>query len=193
MNNNTVIFDLGWSHKYKLIQEYYSEYINNEKATNIRTLSGDLHVITDKMFKKDVPGWIIDAFPVEIGIVQLFSIPAGVTGMIHKDGLPRYSTINIPLTGYTEGTMHWYSDSEHLTEVKIDTAYTKVRLVAEELYNTGTRLDLIPDAQSTVTAPSILNTDIWHRIDNKKNTKSRWVASIRFSTNPTFDELKSYY
>jgi len=189
MNNNNVMHDVGWSPVYKKMQDYGKEFINNLLAANTVASFGDLHVIVHRSMGNAIPDWIVNSFTIAPEILQVFAIPPGALGMIHKDGINRKATFNIPISGYTKGDMHWFSDNEALSEFKIDCSYTKVRLTNEEINVKGTRLDLEPEVICTVNAPSILNTNVWHRIDNRDNANWRWVLSIRFAGNPEYNTL----
>jgi hypothetical protein len=99
---------------------------------------------------------------------------------IHIDGIPpRNCVINFPISYAEEVPMIWYKNlgSNGLTSDRIRMV-TAVEDQCQELYRDY--LDI----------PSIFNTSEFHAIDNSKNKNNRVIFSLRFSGNPSFDEIK---
>ena len=190
---DSVLFNLRWNQNFEQLKEYGSQFINNDLAYNIGIKTGDMHVIAHRLLNDSIPAWIRDIFPLKPNVLQIFCAMPDALGVIHKDGLARKSTINIPITGYTNGVIEWFSDTEELKEISISSTYTQIRINEAEHVDRQKRLKLLSVVSAIVTAPSILNTDVWHRVNNKGNTEHRWILSIRFEGNPSFEDLRILY
>src|SRR5574337_377346 len=101
MKLSDVISDIGWSECSINIRNYARDYIDNVAASLILTKTQDRHVIVKRLMGNNIPPSIQSMIPIKIELIQWFCILPREDGMIHKDGLPRYSAFNIPLSGYT--------------------------------------------------------------------------------------------
>lgn len=187
MNKNDVLLDLGWNNFYKKLQNFGKTFINEENAINLSKIVGDYHTIHSRLLNNEIPDWIQHAFPIQLEVLQIFAMMPNSIGMIHKDGLARKCALNVPLTGYTEGYMQWFDKefNEHL----VNTEYSQVRLTKNEVGQKIYRMDETPTVSVHINAPTLLNTDVWHRIDNSQNKNFRWILSLRFSCNPGFTNV----
>lgn len=153
--------------------------LNSSKVDEIIKKVGDTHVISHRSLGSPVD------FPLDVDWIQVFCIKAHTIGMIHKDGLDRQCALNIPLVACEQGEMQWFT--QNLEELKIDNSYTKVRILREEIH--GERLPLEPTFSTLVNGPAIVSTNNWHRVYNSNNPSDRYMLSIRFKNNPTFEEV----
>jgi hypothetical protein len=85
--------------------------------------------------------------------------------------------------------MQWFEPAE-FSEFFIGNDYTTIRITNEEI-NKREKIDIPPLHSTLVTLPAIVNTDVWHRVDNRSNDNARWMLSLRFKENPSFDFLNS--
>lgn len=184
MNNFTK--HLMWTDFFKQLQEYGSQHINEDKALGLSRMVGDSHTIIFRQIK-DFPLWIRENLPLDILVIQLFAMNPKSIGMVHKDGIERKSAFNIPLLNCDKGYMDWFSD--RYEQITIDTDYTKIRITTTEKNFDMFRINDDPVHHCRIDAPSLVNTDVWHRIDNSDNENYRYMLSIRFVGNPEFKDL----
>ena len=178
---NHLIVKLEWNDFFKKLQEYGNTFVNEKRASLLAVYAKDSHTIIHRIIS-DFPKWIYDEFPVKISVIQIFAILPESIGSTHKDGLNRKAAFNIPLLGADLGHMDWFDLD--IKERKIDTRYTQVRLTDHE------KIDYVPACRIRIDKPALVNTDVWHRVDNRDNKNFRFVLSIRFEDNPSFSELK---
>lgn len=118
-----------------------------------------------------------------IGLVpefkQYFITAPRSVGMIHKDGVDRKCSFNIPLDEHSAGGEHQFF-SDLVTRTKtIKNERTIIRLPGTDTAKCTNSFKLI--------TPTLVNTDMWHRVDNRGNDKPRVVLAIRFVGNPSFE------
>lgn len=181
---------LEWNSFFYSLQEYGKQFINEKDVDLLVLKSKDFHTIPFRILN-GFPTWITDQIPIKIELIQLFSITPNSLGMVHKDGISRFSALNIPVLNCNLGYMDWF-DKDY-QQVLYDNKYTKVRLTLDEDDHRPFRIEDNPSYQTLVDTPSIINTNIWHRIDNRKNNNYRWMLSIRFCNNPSFESLCSLF
>jgi hypothetical protein len=87
--------------------------------------------------------------------------------------------------------MDWFENI--FDEFKVVSGYTNVRLTTVEKNHSLFRIEDAPAHRCLIETPSIVNTDVWHRIDNKLNKNYRYVMSIRFADNPNFEDIDKIY
>ena len=184
MNQDNVIVKLEWNDFFKRLQEYGNTLVNEKRALVLAILARDSHTIIHRIIS-DFPAWIYDEFPIKISVIQIFAILPESIGSTHKDGLNRKSAFNIPLIGADLGYMDWFDLD--IVERKIDTKYTQVRLTDHD------KIDYSPICRVRIDKPSLVNTDVWHRVDNSDNKNFRYMLSVRFESNPSFSELKEQF
>lgn len=179
--------DLGWSPAFQYLRMFGLSLINEEVVATLAAKTGDAHVIVHRQLNETIPQAVKKILPLVPNVVQVFGILPGALGKTHKDGVARKSALNIPLLGCDEGLMEWL-DGSSLTLKTLRSPYTEIRVSEEEWYS-NTRLDLPVCYATKVTAPSLVNTDEWHRVNNRQNENYRYMLSIRFQDNPTYSEL----
>jgi hypothetical protein len=190
MNQDDVIIKLEWNDFFKKLQDYGNTFINENRASILSQFAGDSHTIIHRSVS-DFPAWLIEGFPIKVLVLQIFAILPESVGMTHKDGLERKSAFNIPLNGAELGHMDWFNLD--IKERKIDTKYTQIRLTENEKNHNSYRITDVPTYSVIIDKPSLVNTDVWHRIDNRDNKNFRYTISIRFKGNPSFSELKEKF
>lgn len=190
MNPTDVIIKFEWNGFFIKLQEYGNTLVSNKQALELSNRVGDSHTIIYRSIE-NFPEWLVEGFRLKILVLQIFAILPESIGMTHKDGLERKAAFNIPLLGAELGYMDWFTldNKEH----KIDTLYTQIRLTDIEKNHNTYRIENIPNYRCRIDKPSIVNTDVWHRIDNSDNKNFRYMLSIRFKNNPPFDELQKYF
>jgi hypothetical protein len=190
MTQDDVIVKLAWNDFFKRLQEYGNTFINENRASALARSAGDSHTIIHRSIS-DFPAWIVEAFPIKVLVLQIFAILPESIGMTHKDGLNRKSAFNIPLNGAELGYMDWFDLD--ITERKVDTKYTQIRLTEDEKNHKAHRITDIPTYRVRIDSPALINTDVWHRIDNSDNKNFRYTLSIRFEGNPSLSELQQQF
>lgn len=184
MNNFTK--HLHWTDFFKQLQEYGSQYIDEHKALSLSRMVGDSHTIIFRQ-TKDFPKWMQGNLPLDILVIQLFAMNPKSIGMVHKDGIERKAALNIPVINCNNGYMDWFTDGYE--QITIDTDYTKIRITTTEKNFNEFRILDDPAHHCKIDVPSLVNTDVWHRIDNSDNENYRYMLSIRFVGNPEFTDL----
>jgi hypothetical protein len=174
-----------WNEEFRKIQQWAEQFINEEMAETISAKTFDKHNIIKRLDKSEIPEWINEVIGSNINYVQLFSAEKNSMGFLHKDGVDRKCAFNVPLSGADEGYIEWYSgiDKERLFEDD----FTKIRLLNFD----ANREKLQILFRSKTSVPCLLNTDIWHRVNNQNNKNWRHVLSFRFEDNPTFESMKT--
>lgn len=162
------------------LREYGLEHLGEHKVNDLMNISNDTHVITHRMVPKF-------NYPIPIDWVQVFCITANSIGKTHKDGIDRQCALNIPLLYCDKGIMEWFNDDFNMQT--FDNDYTRVRLVKEEIGAVDFRIKNVPDFSTTVTVPSVVSTNHWHRMNNIDNPHNRYMLSIRFKGNPSFTNV----
>lgn len=188
--NLKYIKKIKWNKFYESLKDYGLANINEKKANDLIILSGDSHTIPFRIMD-NIPSWISNSIPIDIELIQLFAISPLSIGMVHKDGIDRLGALNIPVLNYKKGYMDWFEDN--FNSRTYNNNYTRVRLTLDEDDNRPYRIEKIPEYQTTIDFPSVVNTNIWHRIDNRLNENYRWILSIRFKHNPSFEKLCSIF
>ncbi len=178
---NPYITHLEWTDFYRELQKFGLLHIDQDKATSIANRVGDGHTIIFKLVGDEIPQWISDGFPMKPLAIQLFAINPKSIGMVHKDGLERRCAFNIPLLNCEQGHMDWFE--YNYDQKTIATTYTQIRLTHLEKHFTEDRIKDVPSHRCYVNVPSIVNTDVWHRVDNSEQDKFRFMLSFRFVGN----------
>lgn len=176
MIRNQFIHQVAWSDEYRAMAEFGRARLDEERAVSLASRSGDPHMILFRCTGKEAPEFQRH-FNEEIEFVQVFSILPNSIGGIHKDGLNRQCAFNVPIQNCDNGLMQWFEEGlEHRT---YDTAYTKVRIAL----NTD---GAVPVFSTIVDTPAMVNTNVWHRMNNAEGSGFRYMLSLRFTRNPTF-------
>lgn len=175
----------SWTDDFKKLSIWGAQFINEQKSILKANIDGDKHNIVDRVIEKDLPDWIVKVFPLRLSHVQLFSIQPNSIGGIHKDGIDRYCALNIPVKNCDKGFMDWISGD--IEERQIIGAFTQLRVVDNK---TDLNKVLIEE-RMILTNPTLVNTNVWHRVDNLDNNSWRHVLSIRFNDNPDYHSVLS--
>lgn len=181
---------LEWTPFYTSIKDYGQQFVNQYIAEYFAKRSGDWHTIIHKEYKP-FPEWLTEGLPIEPEIFQIFAINPNSVGMIHRDGLDRKSALNIPLANCDKGYMDWFG--EIFEEVKIVNKFTQVRKTSAEKSHDEYRSTETPAHRCRIETPVVVDTDTWHRIDNTDNDNYRFMFSLRFVGNPSFEELAELF
>ena len=187
---NTLIKEYNWTDSYEAMRDHYVSFVNNEHCIASSKKHKDSHTIIHRFHGDVIPIWIRDIFKQEIFIIQIFAAEPNSVGYIHKDGVDRQSAFNIPLENCEAGTMDWFSEDQ-LTTLQIVNDYTSIRITNEQVEQ-GKSFDPRPLYSATVNVPCLVNTNVWHRVDNRNNDKFRWMISLRFKDNLAFEEMKKH-
>jgi hypothetical protein len=187
----SLIKEYDWSDSYKEIKNHYEQIVNDENCIESSKKNGDTHTIIHRFHGDKIPTWIRNIFSQEIFIIQLFAAEPNSVGYIHKDGVDRHCAFNIPLKNCENGTMDWFDDTD-LTTYQVVNDYTSIRITNEQKEN-GKAWDPIPMHSRIVNNPCLVNTNVWHRIDNRDSKKFRWMISLRFKNNLSFNNMKEFF
>ena len=186
---NNLIKPVEWTDTLRKCAEFGTQFVNDQACYENSIKVKDSHTIIKRLVGSDIPQWIKDYFNFEIQVLQIFAINPRSVGLIHKDGIDRHCAVNITIKNCDRGFMQWFTPEE-FSEFFIGNDYTTIRITNEEI-NKGKKID-IPTLHSTLlTSPAIVNTDVWHRVDNRDSNNCRWVLSLRFKNNPSFEYLSN--
>jgi hypothetical protein len=143
------------------------------------------------MTTQELPVGVLDWFAFK-GLtpqfLQLFASAPGNCGIIHKDGLDRRATLNIPIRGCAKGATEWFAESSFVERLIVNPT-TKARITEEEVAVYPQRLEAEPTHSMILTSTHVLDIDTWHRLNNRDNPDYRYVAAVRFCGNPTAQHL----
>ncbi len=175
---------------YAEVSELLERYIDDSMVDGLSRLTGDGHVVLKRLKADILPPRVLDWFSTRSlhpQFLQLFASRPRNCGVIHKDGIDRKATLNIPIKGCSRGVAEWFSDI--FTEHKVVNPTTTVRITEEELMVYPSRLDIPPTHSFVLTSPHVLDIDQWHRLNNADNDEYRYVAALRFHGNPTAQQI----
>lgn len=185
-----MFFSVPHSSTYDRLIDLLSPYANDSTVNGLARLTGDGHVVL-KRLAAELPVGILDWFSckdLRPQFVQLFASVPGNCGIIHKDGIDRKATLNIPIRGCAKGATEWFQGQE-FSERKIANPTTTVRITEEEIAVYPERLDRLVSHSMVLTCPHVLDIDEWHRLNNTDNPEYRYVMAVRFHNNPTAQHL----
>jgi hypothetical protein len=174
-----------WNPFFEKIKEFGLTFVDNKKCLESSRLRGDTHTIIHRLIKDEIPTWIRQGIPEDIIVLQIFAIEPDTVGLIHKDGVDRLCAFNIPILNCELGSMDWFSTSD-FSIYSVENNYTTIRVTNEQIKN-GKSSETVPIFSTLVTQPALVNTDTWHRVDNRGMPSFRWMLSLRFKNNPSFE------
>lgn len=140
------------------------------------------HRMIQRFWPSDLPEELRSFRNQPLHCLQLFSIGPLTMGQIHKDGIDRKAAVNIPFSG-EYSTMEWF-DADWSEEILPATA-SYIRSPANYPLKPHFSENLF------LTEPTIVSTDMWHRVNNIDSDSARQVISIRFAPNPSLEHLMS--
>jgi hypothetical protein len=184
-----LIETLDWTDALHKCAEFGNQFVDDQACYENSIKIKDTHTIIKRLAGSEIPTWIRNCFNVEIQVLQIFAINPRSVGLIHKDGVNRCCALNIPIKNCDQGYMQWFEPSA-FTEFFIGNDYTTIRITNEEI-DKGEKIDIPPLHSTQLTKPSIVNTDVWHRVDNRDSDNYRWMLSLRFKNNPSFESLSN--
>lgn len=169
----------------ELLRDKFSRYASVSKAEEVASRIQDGHSI---IFREVSPSLTAPA-GLSIELVQIFASTPGSIGRLHRDGLDRKAALNIPLSGCSKGCVEWllnpaFKDEELKT---VNNEYTKIRITTSEAGYKRHNLEF--QESFVLNQPAIIDTDVWHRVNNSDNLDYRFVLSVRFKNNPSFEHL----
>jgi hypothetical protein len=180
-----------WNTFLEKIKEFGLTFVDNEKCLESSRLRGDTHTIIHRLIKDEIPNWIRQGIPEDIIVLQIFAIEPNTVGLIHKDGVDRLCAFNIPILNCESGTMDWFSNLD-FSVYSVENNYTTIRVTNEQITN-GKSIETIPMFSTLVTQPALVNTNTWHRVDNRGKQAFRWMLSLRFKNNPSFEVVQEKF
>lgn len=187
----SLIVHYAWNDFFEKIKEFGQSFVNNEKCLESSKLRGDTHTIIHRLIKDQIPDWIRQGIPEDIIVLQIFAIEPNTVGLIHKDGIDRLCAFNIPIQNCNSGTMDWFDDSCYST-YSVENNYTSIRVTNEQVTN-GKGVESAPLFSTLVTQPSLVNTNVWHRVDNREVSDFRWMLSLRFRNNSSIELMSGKF
>ena len=187
----SLIVHYAWNDFFEKIKEFGQSFVNNEKCLESSKLRGDTHTIIHRLIKDQIPDWIRQGIPEDIIVLQIFAIEPNTVGLIHKDGIDRLCAFNIPIQNCNSGTMDWFDDSCYST-YSVENNYTSIRVTNEQVTN-GKGFESAPLFSTLVTQPSLVNTNVWHRVDNREVSDFRWMLSLRFRNNSSIELMSEKF
>jgi hypothetical protein len=183
-----------WNEQFNNIKEFGSRFVDNKKSFMTSRWQGDSHAVVQQIGEDYVPKWLSDIIPCKIQIIKIFAIEPNSVGIIHKDGINSLCAFNVPIVNTDNSTMDWFDPTEYSdlpTSYHIGTGIN-VRLTNEQLL-IGKEIETTPYFSKKINSPSLVNINEFHRVDNRKSDQYRWVVSLRFDGNPTFDYVKKIF
>lgn len=121
--------------------------------------------------------------------VNLFICKEGTVGGLHIDSAsdPRHASINLPLSGCELSEILWVrADQFEVGKVDQRNGARAGFPVGTDL-NDPTGWDIIDSANLART--TMIKTDYWHTIDNRKNDKPRVTLAFRLLGNPSYEHV----
>lgn len=179
-----------WNPWYFQLRDFAASFIDDAKAKEQAARTPDQHIVFMRLGFGEFPRWIQDALSPVVQHVQVFAVMPHSIGMIHKDGHDRKCALNVPLPGADKGIMEWYTTQMFDTHV-FSSSETISRVTREEVAIYPEKWKDPGDIRTVIERPTLVNTDVWHRIDNSDNPDCRYVLSLRFKDNPTFNYVDS--
>ena len=180
---NEYITEFEWNDNLRALAAYGKSLIDPATTEASYKDRFENHLVVFNREESDPPEGI--TLPLKLDRLLLSCLRANSVGKIHKDGLNRNCALNIPVSNTEIGNMQWFSD-----EFKINVeqySKTVVRSIEEDEFSTT-----VPVAyEQTILKPSLVNTNIWHRIDNSQNTEDRYILTLRFNGNPSYKIMKT--
>ena len=150
--------------KFKSYQPHTTYYINPDLIRDFEIFK------TLKSF-----GFIIDN-------CKFFRCRAKFGGLPHIDGVPpRHSAINFPVMNCEEGYQVWYKNQPKYIE--------KVNSDLRIILPIETNISWIEGEKMYLDRPTLVNVGIWHAVNNSNNNHHRYVFSVRFEGNPTYEDV----
>jgi hypothetical protein len=188
---NLFLTRYNWSDFFNKVSEFGATFVNEEKCIESSKLRGDTHTIIHRLTKQEIPQWIKDVVPEEIIVLQIFAIEPNTVGLVHKDGVDRLCAFNIPILNCNLGSMDWFNENEY-SSYPVGNDYTTIRVSNEQIKD-GKVFETTPSFSTIVDTPSLVNTNAWHRVDNRNSDKFRWMLSLRFVNNPSYNTVKEKF
>jgi hypothetical protein len=182
---------LDWTDWFRELQQYGLLFEDDEAASIAASATPDTHIVFKRRSGSEIHDWIKAGIPFEIEHIQVFCILRDSCGMIHVDGIDRKCALNIPLRDCHLGIMEWFPKSG-FTHKKFASPTTVAGVTNEELAIYPKRWPLRGDNITVVNRPAVIRTNIWHRVDNRGNPQYRYMLSLRFKDNPSFEDVVNH-
>lgn len=126
----------------------------------------------------------LDSHGIRLSHLQMFVTRPGNLSRWHIDGNYRHASLNIPVFNCS-GVIEW-SDPDYAFDTEVFASeYTRNIRASSRLE------DEVPVVEQVVlTHTTLVNSGVWHRLDNRKSlTGHRVVLSARFANNPPFVDV----
>lgn len=196
MPTNNYLTSLPWNDfflKLKTLGEMIVDKQENPSLDKARHISPFFARSGTKQFLSEIENSSV--IPIEYTIA--FRTKPNCLSNIHKDGSRsciRYAGLNIPLFE-PQGVMEWFSPDLSPEIDRIEQKYnSNCRITEDEVAGVDRLKTYSPSYTSEVMdSPAIVNTNDWHRINNLGLTKPRWVLSVRFKNNPSYQDLTKVF
>lgn len=183
-----VIRFFDWNGFYEGLREWGLKHIDETAAKQKARLSIDKHIISKRIMPDELPDFLLsEARFLAVQHAQIFHVSAGALPMIHVDGVDRHCALNVPLRGANQGLMEWFDYPFEPYVYRGDNTISTVTM--EEVHGLPRRTNEHPFKSIRVFKPCVVRTNVWHRIDNRENPQDRYVLSLRFKDNPTFEHI----
>ncbi len=179
---NQFVTILPWNVNFLEIAQYGKTLIDPEKTLRSYQDTKEAHLVVYNSSSTDAPA---GELPLKLDRMLLSCLRANSVGKIHTDGLDRKAALNIPIANCDAGLMQWFEkdytpkiqqyNQSVVTSIEDDTFSIEEPNVFETL----------------IIQPTIVNTGIWHRIDNSQNNFDRYILTFRFKGNPSYQTLAS--
>lgn len=180
---NRYITTFPWDSNFLKLAEFGRNQVNPAETEEHWERTQEAHLVVGHWAQEDPPEDV--ELPLKLDRILMSCLRANSVGKIHRDGLDRYCALNIPIANCDSGMMQWF-ESNH--EVNIQ-QYNKttVRAIHNDTFDPA-----LPSVfQALITQPTLVNTDVWHRIDNSQNNFDRYILTLRFKNNPPYAAMKN--
>ena len=184
----SVVREFEWNDFYDRLRDFGAQFIDDATAQTQSSRTPDTHIVLKRVMPEDLPVFVKQEMGhLAVQHLQIFWIKARSCGMIHTDGLDRHCALNIPLRNTDLGIQEWF---EHpFTEYAFRGNGTVSRVTTEEVHQYPLKWDKPASLQLVLKKPTVVNTNMWHRVDNRNNPNHRYVISLRFKDNPSFEHV----
>jgi hypothetical protein len=185
-----------WNDAFNKIKNFGLGLVDNKKSFMTSRWQGDSHSFVYTFTEGNIPDWLRSSIPCDLKLVRIFAIEPRSVGIIHKDGIDTLCAFNIPIVNTDNSTMDWFDPSEY-SELLVNVSNNNNKInnlrVTKEQLLINKEVETTPYFSKIIEFPSLVNVNEFHRINNRNSDNYRWVLSLRFANNPTFNNVEKMF
>lgn len=160
--------------------------VQQKESMAIQLLDADVRTrmpVLDGVLQK------LEQYGLRLSHLQMFVTRPGNLSRWHIDGNYRHASLNIPVFNCADGAIEWSNESYPFQVEKFESVFTHNLRANSRLEDEVPVIDRVH-----LTATTLVNSGIWHRLDNRKSLNGhRVVLSARFADNPSFGEVEDVF